>query len=174
MDKFFKDNFSDKYCYVIPAHRREGQDSGRAKGGLAQLSLKDKIVKKNRVVTKSWRIQAQILNLPTTRLLWINAYFPTDPQTTDFDDTEVLEVLTEIEMIMDKTEFDDVILNGDLNWDIDRKTTFCNILSSFFEKIGLVSLWRHHHVDHTHVHTDNVSTSTLDHFLVNERLLPLV
>ena len=173
-NKFFNDKFDKFNCYVIPAYRPKCQESGRAKGGLAQLSLKDKIVKKNRVVTKSWRIQAQILNLPTTRLLWINAYFPTDPQTVDFDDTEVLEVLTEIEMIMDKTDFDDVILNGDLNWDIDRKTTFCNILSSFFEKIGLVSLWRHHHVDHTHVHTDNVSTATLDHFLVNERLLPLV
>ena len=29
-------------------------------------------------------------------------------------------------------------------------------------------------MDHTHVHTDNVSTATLDHFLVNESLLPLV
>ena len=173
-NKFFNDKFDKFNCYVIPAYRPKCQDSGRAKGGLTQLSLKNKNVRKDRIVTKSWRIQAQLLNLPTTRLLWINAYFPTDPQIVNFDDTELLEVLTEIEMIMDGTDFDDVMLNGDLNWDMERKTTFSNIVSSFFNRIGLVSLWRHHHADHTHVHTDNVSTATLDHFLVNERLLSLV
>ena len=29
------------------------------------------------------------------RLLWMNAYFPTDPQTNNYDDTELLEVLGE-------------------------------------------------------------------------------
>ena len=48
------------------------------------------------------------------------------------------------------------------------------MMKDFVQKLGLVSLWCHHPVDHTHVHTDNVSTAVLDHFLVNERLLPLV
>ena len=82
--------------------------------------------------------------------------------------------LTEIELVVDNTDFDDVLLNGDFNWDIERKSVFSTIISRFAERLGLVSLWGHHHADYTHVHTDNVSTATLDHFLVNERLLPLV
>ena len=37
-----------------------------------------------------------------------------------------------------------------------------------------MSLWSHHPIDFTHIHTDDVSTETLDHFLVNVRLVPLV
>ena len=172
--KYFNDKFDKFNCYVIPAYRSKCQDSGRARAGLAQLSLNSKNVKKDRIVTKSWRIQAQVLNLPTSRLLWINTYLPTDPQTVNFDDGELLDVLTEVESIMDETNFDDIIWNGDLNWDMDRNTGFSILLSNFVDRIGLVSLWRHHQADYTHVHTDNVATATLDHFLVNERLLPLV
>ena len=64
--KYFNDNFDQFNSYVIPAHRSKNQDSGRAKGGIAQLSLKDKNVKKDRVLTKAWRLQAQVLNLPTS------------------------------------------------------------------------------------------------------------
>ena len=40
VDKFFRDQFDDYNSYVVPAHREQGQDSGRAKGGLAALSSK--------------------------------------------------------------------------------------------------------------------------------------
>ena len=173
-NKFFNDKFDKFNCYTIPAYRSKCQDIGRAKAGLAQLSLKNINIRKDRVMTKSWRIQAQVLNLPTSRLLWINTYLPTDPRTINFDDGELLDVLNEVESIMDETNFDDIVWNGDLNWDMDRNTGFSILMNNFVERLGLVSLWRHHHADHTHVHTDNVSTATLDHFLVNERLLPLV
>ena len=35
-------------------------------------------------------------------------------------------------------------------------------------------LWEVHPVDFTHIHTDMSATSILDHFLVTERLVPLV
>ena len=80
--------------YVIPAHREAGQESGRASGGLAQLSKKDIGVKKDRVTTHNYRVQAQILNLPSGRLLWLNTYFPTDPQIVrEYDDHVLQEVL---------------------------------------------------------------------------------
>ena len=34
--------------------------------------------------------------------------------------------------------------------------------------------WTHHPVDYTHIHTDYKSMSTLDHFVVTSRLLPLI
>ena len=48
-DKFFSDNFKQFNTYVKPGHRPVGQDSGRASGGIAQLSRKDIAVKKERV-----------------------------------------------------------------------------------------------------------------------------
>jgi hypothetical protein len=37
-DQYFKDNFSDHYSNVIPAHRAPGQLRGRCAGGLVQSS----------------------------------------------------------------------------------------------------------------------------------------
>ena len=144
---------------MIPAYRPKGQDSGRAKAGLAQLSVKTANVKKTRIVTQSWRVQAQVLDFPTTKLLWINTYLPTDPLTIDFDESELLGVLSEIDFILDKTLFGDVFWNGDLTWDMSRRSGFSLIMKDFVEKLGLVSLWCHHPIDYTHVHTD--------HFLCN-------
>ena len=101
VDKFFRDQFPDYFSYVIPAYRSECQDSGRGKGGIAQCAKKNLNVKMERIKTTNFRIQAQILNFPTTRLLWINSYLPNDPSTIIFDDKELNEVLHEIENILD-------------------------------------------------------------------------
>ena len=63
--KYFHDNSKGYNSYVIPGYRPPGQDSGRCKAGLAQLSKKAYSVKKDRVTSKGFRIQAQILNMPT-------------------------------------------------------------------------------------------------------------
>ena len=78
-DQFFKKKFPEYYSYVLAAHRSPGQDTGRAKAGLAQLTRKGVQVKKERVATQGYRVQAQILNLPSSRVLWLNTYLPTDP-----------------------------------------------------------------------------------------------
>ena len=173
-DKYFNDQFDKFNSYVIPGQRAKGQDSGRPKAGLAQFSRKDLEIRKDRILTKSFRLQAQILNLENTRLLWLNAYMPTDPQNAAFVDNELLEVLAEVESILDKAEFDDIIWQGDLNWDMSRGSEFSIIMRKFMARIGLVSLWERYPVDYTHLHTDFKSTSVIDHFMVNERLLPLV
>ena len=40
-----------------------------------------------------WRLQAVILNCSNIKLLLINSYFPVDPKTRNFDDSELLETL---------------------------------------------------------------------------------
>ena len=112
---YFKEQFCNFNSYVLPAVRNQDQDSGRAKGGLAQLSSKKFQAKIVRISTKLFRVQAQVIHFPSTHLLWINCYFPTDPQTIQFDNVDLSEVLSEIESVMDTTEFDDVILAGDFN-----------------------------------------------------------
>ena len=113
--KLFSDTFDLFNTHVIPAYRPKLQVSGRAKGGLAQMCLKNVDILKDRLLTNNWRIQAQVLKFPKSRLLWINTYLPTDPLTVQFDDSELLEVLHEVESTMDNAEFDDILWNGDLN-----------------------------------------------------------
>ena len=174
-DKFFRDKFSKYNSYVIPAYRAPGVDSGRCSGGITQFSRKCYNVKKDGVKNSSYRVQAQVLNFPGTQLLWINAYLPTDPGLmAGWDDTNLCDCISEIEKVIRVTKHTDVLLAADLNWDPVRNTQFANTVKDFVTRSGLVTLWSEHPVDYTHVHTDYKSTSTLDHFLISPRLVPLV
>ena len=76
MDKndkqLFKQKFGTYSPVVIAAHRSYVQEYGRAKVGRAQLIRNDCEVNQTRVKTQSYRVQAQILRLPTTMILWLN------------------------------------------------------------------------------------------------------
>ena len=61
-----------------------------------------------------------------------------------------------------------------MNWDPRRRSGFSIAMKEFMERLGLVSVWEEHPVSYTHIHTDLTSTSTLDHFIVNSRLLSLI
>ena len=115
-DQYFKKSFPDYFTYMLPGYRPPGQEYGRAKAGLAQLTRKTLDVKKERVETRGYRIQAQVLQLPSTRVLWLNTYLPTDPQTIgEYDDTELRGVLSEVENVLNNNNFDDVVWGSDLN-----------------------------------------------------------
>ena len=62
VDKFFRDQFPENYSYVVSGHRENEIDSGRPKGGIAQMYDKNLDLKVDRILTKNFRIQAQILN----------------------------------------------------------------------------------------------------------------
>ena len=174
-DQYFKKKFPDHFSYVVAAQRSPGQEYGRAKAGLAQLTKKTLQVKKTRVATQGFRVQAQVLSLPSSRVLWLNTYLPPDPQNIgEYDDSVLREVLAEVEAILANTTYDDVVWGSDVNWDIRRNTHFSRTMASFVERSGLVSLWSEHPVPYTHVHTDGKSKSTIDHFLLSPRLVPLV
>ena len=174
-NQYFQKKFPDYFSYVIPGHRAPGQDTGRAKAGLAQLTKKGLKIKKDRVETVSYRVQAQILNLPSSRVLWLNTYLPPDPQNKgQYDDAVLRGVMEEVESILSSTNYDDVVWGSDINWDTSRNTYFARSMASFVERLGLVPLWSEHPVPYTHVHTDGKSKSTIDHFLISPRLIPLV
>ena len=131
VDEYFQNAFPDNNCYVIPAYREMGQDKGRPKGGLLQLSRKSLNVKRNLIKTDNFRLQAQTLDFPASRILWINAYFPCDPQSAHFDSTELVTLLKELENIMDENIFDDVIIGADCNWDRSRNSEFSILMKEF-------------------------------------------
>ena len=174
-DQYFKKKFPDHFSYVIAANRSPGQEYGRAKAGLAQLTKKNLEVKKSRIITQGYRVQAQILSLPSSRVLWLNTYMPPDPQNIgQYDDSVLREVLAEVEGILANSLYDDVVWASDLNWDTGRNTHFSRTMANFVQRTGLVVLWSQHPVPYTHIHTDGKSKSTIDHILLSPRLMPLV
>ena len=173
-EELFSKSFPANKCHVKVGHRAAGQVIGRPKGGLAQLSDKKINVNIKQINVENFRIQAQVLDFPASKLLWINAYFPTDPLTINFDETELLQTIRDIEKVMDEAEYDDVMLGGDLNWDNRRNTGFSVVMREFSARIGLRSVWEKFPVGFTHIHTDLKATSILDNFMMNERLLDLV
>ena len=175
LQRFFKTEFTNFDSFVLPAHREEGRDTGRAKGGLAQLSLKQVGgVRREKVGSSGWRLQAQILHFEEFRLLWVNVYFPTDPRVVNFDEAELLVVQNELEAILDKGGYDGCLCGGDWNYDARRNSGFVKSMTNFLERVGLVSVWEKFEVDFTYMHTDHKSTSILDNYFVNEALLPYV
>ena len=135
-DRYFKSGFVDFSSYVIPGHRSPGQMMGRAKAGLAQLCSKKYDVKRVRVGATGFRVQAQVIETPSCRILWLNTYLPTDPQLQRYDDRELQEVLTEVKRILQTAQYDDVVWGSDLNWDPSRNTQFSRSLASFVQETG--------------------------------------
>ena len=115
IDKYFKEQFPDYNSFVIPGFREAGQTRGWTIAGFALLSRSCIGIRKDHGMCNNSRIQAQILNFNSNRLLWINAYFPCDLHTVDFDDPEFVSVLTEKERIMDTAQYDVVLMSADLS-----------------------------------------------------------
>ena len=173
--KLFKKEFPKCDSMVVPAYREEGRDSGRAKGGLAQIVDKSlNGVKRQRMQVQSWRIQAQILHFGAWRLLWVNCYFPCDPKVLNFNEAELLVVQGELEALLNQGGYDGCICGGDFNYDARRRSGFARSMATFLEKVGLISIWEKFPVDFTYMHTDSKSTSVLDNFFVNEAMLPYI
>ena len=174
LDRYFKSEFPNCDSFVKQAHREEGRDTGRAKGGLAQLAVKNVLVRQQKLVTGGWRVQAQVLHFGEWRLLWVNVYFPTDPRILNFNDNELLEVQAELEAVLQGGGYDACLVGGDFNYDARRNSGFARSMASFLDRVGLVSVWEKFPVDFTYLHTDHKSTSILDNFYVNEALLQYV
>ena len=175
LQRYFQSEFRSCDSYVVPAHREEGRDTGRAQGGLAQINLKSlRGVRKEKVTTLSWRLQAQILHFDDWKLLWVNVYFPTDPRIINFDEAELLVVQQELQAVLNRGGYDGCMCAGDFNYDSRRNSGFARSMATFLDNVGLVSVWERFPVDFTYMHTDNRSTSILDNFYVNEGLLPYI
>ena len=102
-------------------------------------------------------------------MLLINTYFPTDPKT-DFDEDELLLMLSEIEYILENNEFEDVVWTGDISADFSRKTKHVQIIVNFLTKWCVQMSWNSYPVEFTHVTEREGSTYTSinDHFIWNE------
>ena len=102
--------------FIVPAAKDNNQVSkGRAKGGLVTLWKKTLTKYVSRVKSDNFRIQATKFSFPSGSVLVINAYFPCDPRSENFDETEIVNLLAELKLLIDQSQCHHVLLSADLN-----------------------------------------------------------
>ena len=125
--------------YILPAVKSNSQISrGRGIGGLATLWKRSLTKYVSRVDCSSHRLLATKFSFPGGSVLVLNAYFPCDPQNVTFDDTELIELLVEIQLIIERSQCLHVVLAGDLNCHFERHNKFTNTIRSFLTNMNLV------------------------------------
>ena len=162
-----RQTLADHHIYFKPAFK-SGFD-GRPINGMfvgIPLCLKEKT---KDVSPSSDRIQAITLKDGCRNILILNTYFPTDPRSDNFDDTELLLLLSDISNIIERSQCDQIIWTGDMNTDFSRTTRFVCTVNEFISNLDLIKSWEKFPVDFTHTtERDGITyTSTIDHFIWN-------
>ena len=148
--KSFGDNLD---MFIVPAQKDNSQVTrGRGKGGLVTMWKKGLTKYVSKVSCTSFRIQATRFSFPAGSVLVINSYFPCDPRTDNFDETELLTLLADIRNATNKASCPNVFLAGDLNCHFNRNSRFTSIVRDFLvEELGLTIMWEHPDVDPGHM-----------------------
>ena len=99
----------------------------------------------------------------------INTYFPTDPRCDEFDETDLLLTLSDINTVMMSHDFDRLVWAGDINADFKRNTRFVKIIGELICELDICKSWDTYEIDFTHAHevNDILHVSTIDHFFWN-------
>ena len=66
---------------------------------------------------------------------------PCDPQTQHFDDTELIETLSEVERMITSNGDCDVVVSADMNYDTRRGNHFTRTVAPVLLRLGLSSVW---------------------------------
>ena len=132
---------------------------GRGRGGLCQIwpASIDHLI--SRIQVSSNRVQACVLDLPTvennevtSKVLWLNTYFCTNPHVQNFDETELLEILECIRNVIESTECDSVLWCGDTNSDFKLvNSRYVQIISTFIDNMKLFKSWYKFEIDFSYM-----------------------
>ena len=158
---------------------------GRGKGSLVTMWRKGLTKYVSKIKCANFRIQATKFTFPSGPVLVINSYFPCDPRTDIFDDSELTTLLADLRSAIQSSECNNVLLAGDLNSHFDRQSRFTNIVADGQAHLGLVLMWQNtdnnpehwiQPVDYTYLSVSNnvASCSTIDHFGTSSRLYSAV
>ena len=173
--------------FIVPAVKNTSQVS-RGRGSVGMVTLWERGLTKyvSKINCSNHRLQATKFSLPNVPILVLNCYFPCDPRTENFDETELLTLLADIRNATIKASCTNVFLAGDLNCHFSRFSRFTSTVRDFLvEELGLTIMWEHpdvdpghmvQQVDYTHLHTvrDAPHYSTIDHFAVSPQVYQVV
>ena len=159
--------------FITPAYKDTSQVSrGRGKGGLVTVWKQELSKYVSQIKCSNFRLQATKFAFPDKSMLLINCYFPCDMRNDSFDNSELINTLSDIKVIIEQNQCQHILLGGDLNSHFPRNNIFTNIISSFFEDQNLEIIWQNpgekiKDIDYTFCSKNgqNVSFSTIDHFI---------
>ena len=140
--------------------------NGRPKNGMF-VAVPDPVKEMVKDVSPpSKRLQSLLFRFESCRMLLLNTYFPTDPKTNNFDDTELRLLLSQIQSAIAENDFDQLIITGDINADFKRSTSFVKSVEDFLAEFNIRKSWDAFPIDFTHVMEmqGKTYTSILDHF----------
>ena len=161
----------DFHVFFNPAVKKWIQ--GRAKNGMF-IAVPNAIKEKVKLVSSEhMRVQAISIEIKDeSRILIINSYFPSDPRTIEFDDSELIDTLSEIRNIIENNNSSSYILCGDINCDFVRNSGHVRTVRDFISDLCMVSAWDSFENDFTAVYDrEGVTyTSKIDHFFWNNSL----
>ena len=108
----------------------------------------------------------------------MNTYFPCDPRVNNFDDTEIVSLLSDIHNLMRDSDSTNILVAGDLNSHFSRNSRFSNLIKEFFEEQLNFKIFfetpsdKIIPVDYTHMFmSENITSfSTIDHFIGNQNV----
>ena len=64
-----------------------------------------------------------------------------DPRVNDFDETELILLLSEIRNMLNNMEFDEILWEGDINADFMRRMRFARIIEDFINEMNIYKSW---------------------------------
>ena len=175
--------FKNKDMFINPAVKENSQISrGRAKGGLVTIWDKGLTKYVSQIKCENFRLQGTKFSLPEGSLLVVNTYFPCDPRVNDFNDNEIINLLSDLKNLLRESDSMYTLVAGDLNCHFSRNTRFSNIVKDFLEEdLNLKIFFENpsnaiNPVDYTHMFVSENSTylSTIDHFVGSQQVLDLV
>ena len=102
-----KQTLSNYHIFFNPA-TKESLD-GRPKNGMFVAVPTDVKELVKDVSPPSKRLQSLMFNFKTCKILLLNMYFPTDPRTSTFDETELELLLSQIRDSVNENDFDQLI-----------------------------------------------------------------
>ena len=172
--------FENYDVFALPARKSNSQiNKGRPSGGICFM-VKNELcsVTKRLHCPNSSRVQGIQITIAGKSYVYINCYFPVDPQNANMDTTELLHILQDIKFIMDLCDDDSYfILTGDLNSDFSRNSVFVNLVKTFLTNNDLETIWNKFNCDYTYSFSKFANGlhrtyfSVIDHFCLSSELI---
>ena len=142
-NKLVKELGSNHDMHIVPAFKDNSQVSrGRGQGGLVTLFRKELTKYVSKIDSPNFRILASKFAFPSISFLVVNVYFPCDPQVDQFDEKELITLLADLQIVIDKSGCFNVLIAGDFNSDFSRKTRFTEIVEEYLSEKQLIVFWQ--------------------------------
>ena len=128
------------------------------------------------VESDSERLTAICLEGSDGKYLFINVYMPCDPRLLNIESSPVYsEVLNAIDVCIDRSKPDFILIGGDFNTDFSRRSVHTKLLQDFMREGTLVDCCDalRKNVSYTFRDSRN-QTSLIDHYLVSENMVPIL